>query len=199
MSENDALRLAVRHSCWANLELLAFCATLPAEQLAWTTLGSYGAIQQTLQHIVGAEQGYLFALTGEMPPRGMFKPDTLARLDELAEREHSVLERCERLLAGAFDAARVTSRPNRPSATAGVVIAQLVHHGSDHRARTSARSWARMASSRPTSTCGPTAARSARSGTSRSRRRGRSSRSPRRPGCASRPAASDTPSARARR
>lgn len=134
MSENDALRLAVRHSCWANLELIAFCAKLPAEQLAWTTPGSYGTIQQTLQHIVGAEQGYLFALTGKLPPRGLFQPDTLAGLDELTERERSVLERCDRLLAGAFDAARVTSRPNRPSATAGVVIAQLVHHGSDHRA-----------------------------------------------------------------
>ena len=122
MSGNDALRLAVRHSCWANLELIAFCATLPAEQLAWTVPGSFGTIQQTLQHIVGAEQGYLFALTGALPPRGLFTPDALAGLDELTERERSVLERCERLLAGAFDAARVTSRPNRPSATAGVVI-----------------------------------------------------------------------------
>lgn len=134
MTGNDALRLAVRHGCWANLQLLAFCAKLPAEQLAWTVPGSFGTIQQTLQHIVGAEQGYLLALTGTLPPRGVFAADTLAPLGELAERERSVLERCEPLLAGAFDAARVTSRPNRPSATAGVVVAQIVHHGSDHRA-----------------------------------------------------------------
>ncbi len=131
---DDALRLAVRHNCWANLELIAFCAKLPAEQLAWTVPGTFGTIRQTLQHIVAAEQGYLLGLTGEMPPRGLFTPDTSAALDELTDRERSVQQRCERLLAAPFDAARVTSRPNRPQATAGVVISQLVHHGSDHRA-----------------------------------------------------------------
>jgi uncharacterized damage-inducible protein DinB len=134
VSDSSLLR-AVRHSCWANEELIEFCGRLSPEQLSWTVSGTYGSIQQTLQHIVGAELGYLFALTREAPVGGPLRPDALVSLGELATRERSVAERCEHVLSGSFDPARVVSRPNRPDATAGVVIAQLVHHGSDHRAQ----------------------------------------------------------------
>jgi uncharacterized damage-inducible protein DinB len=130
---DDTLRLAVRHSCWANLELIAFCAKLPAEDLTWTVPGTFGTIHRTLQHTVGAEQGYLFRITGQEPPRGMFKPDVLVGLDELADRERSVRDRAEALLSGPFDdAALHEGRSARASGR--VIVAQLVHHGSDHRA-----------------------------------------------------------------
>lgn len=131
---NEAILLAVRHNCWANERLVEFCRSLSAEQLAWTAPGTYGTIHETLHHLVGAEHGYLFALTGA-PPHAGFRPGgPLPSLEELVRLERSVLERCERLLAEPFDVSRMTTRPNRPSAAAGVVLAQLVHHGSDHRA-----------------------------------------------------------------
>lgn len=133
VSDSSLLR-AVRHSCWANEKLLDFCARLPTEQWSWTVPGTYGTIHQTLQHTVGAELGYLLRLTGVAPEGGPLDPRVPVPFEELAARERSVRERCERLLAEDFDPDRVVSRPNRPSATAGIVIAQLVHHGSDHRA-----------------------------------------------------------------
>lgn len=134
MGDTSLLR-AVRHSCWANAELIAFCADLSPERLAWTSPGTFGTIHQTLQHIVAAELGYLLTLTGQAAEGGPLRRDSLVGLDELAARERSVAARSERLLSAPFDPERIVSRPERPNVRAGIVIVQLVHHGSDHRAQ----------------------------------------------------------------
>ncbi len=132
---NDAILVAIRHNSWANQRLIEFCRGLSEEQLAWTVPGTLGSIHETLYHTVGSQFGYLMALTGEPLP---FTPTRAGEpplpLDELVRLERMALERCERLLAEPFDIARMTSRPNRPKAAAGIVLAQYVHHGSDHRA-----------------------------------------------------------------
>lgn len=134
MTDGSLLR-AIRHNCWANDKLIEFCASLSEEEVAWTIPGTYGGIHGTLQHIVGAEQGYLFRLTGEPPPRGLFQPDQLVPLAELRERARTNAERIERVLGSGFDPMRVVTRPqSKTRATAGVVVAQFIHHGSDHRA-----------------------------------------------------------------
>lgn len=139
MSEGTLLT-AVRHNTWANLELLGFCGRLPAERLAWTAPGTYGTIHATLHHIVGAEHGYLLALTGSMPPieteRGgrAMTPEWLAPIDELIERERSNGERMERAVVSDLDPARVIARRRGGTATARVIASQYIHHGSDHRA-----------------------------------------------------------------
>lgn len=140
MSADDTLLHAVRHNTWANLELLAFCAKLSAEQLAWTSAGTYGTLHRTLHHTIGAEHGYLFGLTGELPPievegRGKsMAGDWVAPIDELIERARSNGERLERVLAAGFDPARRIKRPSGAIAAAGIIAAQYLHHGSDHRA-----------------------------------------------------------------
>ena len=137
---DQTLLRAVRHNIWANLELLAFCAKLPAEQLAWTTAGTYGTLHRTLHHIVGAEHGYLYALTGERPPieteRGgrAMTSDWQAPIDELIARARSNGERIERVLDAGFDPARMIRRPRGNEAAAAIIAAQFIHHGSDHRA-----------------------------------------------------------------
>lgn len=128
-----SLLAAVRHNVWANLELLAFCGKLTDGQRAWKVPGTYGTIHETLQHIVGAENGYLFALTGELPPGGRLTPE-LRPIEELIERERVNGERIERVLEDGFDPDRVVTRRDRGTATARVIVAQFVHHGSDHRA-----------------------------------------------------------------
>ncbi|HET8568684.1 MAG TPA: DinB family protein [Candidatus Limnocylindria bacterium] len=141
MTDGTLLR-AVRHNCWANAELIAFCGRLSPERLGWSAPGTYGSIHRILHHIVGAEHGYLFRLTGHRPPieeeRGgrAMTPDWTAPLDELAERARSNAERMEALLAGDFDPGRVTESPAGGGrlAAAGIVVAQFIHHGSDHRA-----------------------------------------------------------------
>lgn len=138
MTDGTLLR-AIRHNCWASAQLIEFCSRLSPEQLAWTTDGTYGSIHATLHHIVGAEHGYLFALTGHRPPieetgsgRAM-TPDWLAPLDELAERVRSNAERMEEVLARAFDPERIVQR-RQGTATAAIIVSQFIHHGSDHRA-----------------------------------------------------------------
>ena len=133
MTDDTLLRL-VRHNTWANLELLAFCARLPAGQLEWTTPGVYGTIHATLQHTVGAEHGYLHALTGDAPPGGMLTPGTNVPVEELSERARSNGERMERALSTGFDPARRIARPSGAVAEARIIAAQYIHHGSDHRA-----------------------------------------------------------------
>ncbi len=134
------LLTAVRHNTWANLELLAFCARLTAEQLAWTSPGTYGTLHSTLHHIVGAEHGYLFGLTGLRPPieteRGgrAMTPDWQAPIAELSERARSNGERMAAALASDLDAARMIKRPSGAIAAAAVIATQYLHHGSDHRA-----------------------------------------------------------------
>ncbi len=139
MTDETLLR-AIRHNTWANLELLAFCAKLTAEQLAWTAPGTFGTLHHTMQHTVSGEQSYLVGLTGERPPIEVAersKPlaaDWTAPIDELIERARSNGERMERALASGFDPARMITRPSRPTATAAIIAAQYLHHGSDHRA-----------------------------------------------------------------
>jgi uncharacterized damage-inducible protein DinB len=131
---NDAVLRSTRHEVWADLKLLAFCADLAPERLAWTVPGTYGAIHNTLQHLVRAQRGYLFRLTGEEPPTDL-PPDTdrLLPVRELLEKEQRVGERIEAFLARPFDPTRVIQM-TRGTATAGVILAQFIHHGSDHRA-----------------------------------------------------------------
>lgn len=133
----DAMLLtATRHNCWANQRLIEFCARLSPEQLAWTVPGTFGSIHATLQHTIGAEQGYLRNLTGELPPRGAFTAgQALVPLEELLDRAKSNAERIERHLASGDDPDRRITRARMDIAAAKVIVAQFIHHGSDHRAQ----------------------------------------------------------------
>lgn len=132
----DAILLtAVRHNCWANVELIEFCAKLAPEQLEWTIDGTYGSVHSTLHHIVGAEHGYLHGLTGEFPPMGALTPDRIVPLDELKDRAQSNAARIERALAEEKDPERMIKRPSGAVAAARVIASQFIHHGSDHRAQ----------------------------------------------------------------
>ena len=139
MSENGAVLRSVRHEVWADLELLRFCERLAPEQLRWTVPGTYGAIHNTLQHIVRAQRGYLGRLTGD-PGTDVVPADSerLLGIDDLIAKERVVGERIERLLGQDFDPTRVITLKRgdvaQGTATAGVILAQFIHHGSDHRA-----------------------------------------------------------------
>lgn len=138
---NDAVLHSTRHEVWATTELLKFCAKLTSDQLRWTVPGTYGTIHNTLQHVVRAQRGYLFRLTGEEDPgppddASAELPMDTARLlavSELIAKEERVGERMEALLAKPFDPSRVV-KLRQGTATAGIILAQFIHHGSDHRA-----------------------------------------------------------------
>lgn len=131
---NDAVIRSTRHEVWADLELLRFCEKLSPEQLAWTAKGVYGTVHNTLQHIVRAQRGYLWRLTGEEEPTDLPRDtERLVPIAELIRQEERIGQRIEALLAKPFDPTRMIQLMDG-RATAGVILAQFIHHGSDHRA-----------------------------------------------------------------
>ena len=126
-----ALDHVLRHNAWATATLLDFCRGLDPSTLDAAARGTYGTLGGTLQHLVGAEQWYVKLLTGEVigVPIRRTEHHGLDELSTIAAATGS------RILAVAAqdDATRVIqTNPGRRS-TVGVVLAQVVHHGNEHR------------------------------------------------------------------
>jgi uncharacterized damage-inducible protein DinB len=122
----------LRHNTWATGALIEFCRTLDNAQLDANARGTYGTLYGTLQHLVGAEQWYAELLTGEILGRRIRRTDAPHSLDELATIASATGARLLEV-AASDDPTRVivTNEPRR--STVGVVLAQVVHHGNEHR------------------------------------------------------------------
>jgi len=130
---------AFDHHVWATIQLLDACAGLSEEQLDTNVPGTYGSIIDTLRHLVGADRGYLTLLSdGALPA-----------IDEAAEAAltvadlRAVIEADGRVwadvLAPDLDPDRVVVRHrddgSESQAPLGIRLAQVVHHGTDHRSQ----------------------------------------------------------------
>jgi uncharacterized damage-inducible protein DinB len=128
---------AFAHHAWATLRLIDTCLPLSREQLETAVPGTYGAILDTMRHLVGADSWYLFDLTrdgarrieeGQMDLRELkaaMEADATAWLDLLAldpDPEDVVKEVDEN---DGFER----------DASVGVRLAQALHHGTDHRSQ----------------------------------------------------------------
>ena len=126
-----ALDHVLRHNAWANRALLEHCATLAPAALELKASGTYGTLHDTLQHVVAGEQFYFTLLTGER--LGTSMRGRRAPLDELIA--NAALTGARALeVAATEDADRVIG-PGDEETTVGIVLAQLVHHGNEHRAQ----------------------------------------------------------------
>lgn len=78
----------IRYNNWANAQVIAACRELTAEQLAAAAPGAYGAIHETLGHIIFAEADYVGRLTGNRPQPPFKREDgpTVADLAAFAEQ-----------------------------------------------------------------------------------------------------------------
>jgi uncharacterized damage-inducible protein DinB len=127
---------AFDHHTWATLRLIDACRVLTREQLDSPVPGTYGSILDTLRHTVGAEAGYLFALTrgavAEVDESGM-------DLDALHSTMVGLAVEWPAVLAAATDpdvvVARARDDGTRSLAPLGIRLAQVLHHGSDHRSQ----------------------------------------------------------------
>lgn len=127
--------LLVRHDTWATDRLIAFCEALTPEQLGLDVPGTYGAIGATLQHLVGAKERYHQTLASVPPAAGAVEEAAALDLTQLRRRS---LALGDALLGLAeMDPERVLERRRRDGAVltakAGTILAQLIHHGNDHR------------------------------------------------------------------
>ena len=127
---------AFEHHVWATLRLLDVCLELSPEQLATTVPGTYGSILDTLRHLAGADVGYLATISGERFPRieeeGMELPELREAMERAADGWRTVL-------AEGPDPERVVVRRRDDGtefhAPLGIRLAQVIHHGTDHRSQ----------------------------------------------------------------
>lgn len=131
------LKDAFGHHAWATLALLDTCARLTAAQLETTVPGTFGSIISTLRHLVAADTSYLALLSGG-GVRVLDEEDALdlpalrLAMEEDARVWPSVIE-------GPLDpdATLVRHRDDgsESHAPVGIRIAQVLHHGTDHRSQ----------------------------------------------------------------
>lgn len=126
---------AFGHHVWATQRLIDECATLTPAQLATPAPGTYGSILVTLRHLTASDGWYL-----------SFFRDDAAQIDEEAEASLAELRsamttngaRWMELLAGEIDSDEdVVEREGgwEVHSPMGVRLAQVVHHGTDHRSQ----------------------------------------------------------------
>lgn len=127
---------AFRHHIWATEVILETCAGLSEDQLTEACPGTYGSILATLRHIVQADSFYL----------RVFTDGRVAEIDQEAQLGIPELRAAfaaygpayEALLAGDPDTdAWVIERGDGGEfhSRLGLRLAQVVHHGSDHRSQ----------------------------------------------------------------
>ncbi len=130
---DEVLQQAFRYHTWANLQLLDVCAALTAKQLELSSAGTYGTIGATWQHMLSAEQRYLYRLGGPRPQmneRSRFPG--LPRLKRHAQRTgDGLIAAAGRLRPGA--ARDFKFREGRLRLSLWVIAVQALHHGNDHR------------------------------------------------------------------
>jgi uncharacterized damage-inducible protein DinB len=128
-----ALEHVLRHNVWANRALLEHCAALGPGALDLEAAGTYGTLYGALQHIVGAELFYISLLTGDWLAKPVRKTErrTLADLIAISATTGS---RAIDIAANADPDRVIGDRGSDDWTTAGIVLAQLVHHGNEHRA-----------------------------------------------------------------
>lgn len=132
------LDVGLRHHIWATEQLLDLCAEVPTDELERAVPAIYGSALDTLRHLVDADTWYLWCLSGGDLGREDFDADGLP-LDEVrgvADRNAADWGALlERSLDPDADIVIVREDGSVRHATVGIRLAQVLHHGSDHRSQ----------------------------------------------------------------
>ncbi len=124
-----------QYNLWANQRLLDACEQLSNVQLDATMTGTYGSIRETLIHLLGAEEGYVAALTGKIPDPRLRDLPTFPGFVELRRRaEQSGSELIAYAEQG--DPGKVLYLDGGTyEATTTIVLIQAIDHAIDHRSQ----------------------------------------------------------------
>jgi len=127
---------AFAHHVWATVRLIDACAPLSPQQLSSSVPGIYGPILATMRHLVGADRSYLWVLTGGSVEEVDEDALDLAAMRAVMEADGPAWEA---LLAEDLDPERIVVRHREDGsdsyAPLGIRIAQVIHHGTDHRSQ----------------------------------------------------------------
>lgn len=129
---------AFAHHVWATVRLIETCEGLTEEQLGTPVPGTYGSIIDTLRHLVTADSAYLWALSRwEIDPIDEEAEWSLAELRSVMTANGPAWAKA---VAGGLDpdedlVPRPEYDPVGGHAPTGIRLAQVVHHGTDHRSQ----------------------------------------------------------------
>ena len=127
---------AFGHHVWATLRLIDACLPLADAQLEASVPGTFGSILDTLRHVVGADRSYLALLSDDQVGRVDEEGMDLPALRDVMEADGPVWAA---VIAGDLDPDRVIIRRredgSESQAPLGIRLAQVIHHGSDHRSQ----------------------------------------------------------------
>jgi uncharacterized damage-inducible protein DinB len=134
MPPTDTLTTLFRHNLWANLRLLERCAELTSEQLEATIPGARGSIQDTLQHIVNAEQSYFSRIsTGQMYRRSEDEQNmTIPEMMESMRATGSGLIEWA-VKVQAEDTVQLDWDGTLREVPKTIILAQVINHATEHR------------------------------------------------------------------
>ncbi|HEY3955038.1 MAG TPA: DinB family protein [Streptosporangiaceae bacterium] len=128
---NDALVELFRHKTWATLLLIEACQGVDPATLGATTPGTHGTIQDTLQHLVAADQSYLATVTGEPPAEPL--PSGRVPLETLARRDRATGPTLGSPGQRSWRRERELTTRDGWRTRAAVPLAQAIHHAECHR------------------------------------------------------------------
>jgi uncharacterized damage-inducible protein DinB len=130
---------AFAHHVWATQTLIDACLALTPEQLQAGVPGTYGSIIDTMRHLVGGDRSYLLVLSGaDLPDIDEAQEATLdlAALRDIMDADGPVWAA---FLARELDPDETVIRHREDGseshAPRGIRVAQVIHHGTDHRSQ----------------------------------------------------------------
>jgi len=127
---------AFAHHVWATVRLTDACLALTPGQLETTVPGTYGSIIDTMRHLVGADASYLSVISGGRSAAVDEESMDLAQLRAVMAGHG---EGWASALAGDLDPDLVLVRHRKDGseshAPLGIRLAQVLHHGTDHRSQ----------------------------------------------------------------
>ena len=125
-----------RYNAWATRRLLDLCRALSPRERQLTAAGAYGNVEQTIAHVVRADDYYVFLLTGERPEHALIESEGVDLDDVLAHAERAA-RAFERVAASDPDPQALASgrsrEPGSRPVRIGIVLSQALHHGNEHR------------------------------------------------------------------
>ena len=133
------LSVAIEYDNWATERMADFCAKLAPQQRALTTPGTMGTVEATLIHLVGAKERYAAALRGTPPPEDAVRESTTKDLSHVVDRAKTLSSWFAAFGKGEIDLDRIVERRgadgNTQRVPVGILVAQFLHHGNEHRAQ----------------------------------------------------------------
>jgi len=127
----------LRHMAWANATMFDWLGGLSDEDLGLSAPRNEWTAAMILEHLVDAAGGYASRLEGVPRQTRLEAPTTIAELAGLAATCAAFDARL-RAQAAVPDGPSPSPRPENPTRARSTVLAQAIHHATEHRAQIAA-------------------------------------------------------------